>query len=596
MKFASRVKESIATSTTSAAVLTLMGAVTNFRALSKAIAAGKLALNDTTVFTVEDSAGNWEESLYKIDSTTQLTRQSVISSSADGAAVVFPSTTTKVVYNTISGDYATSLLSTVDGTTIGQLSSLATASILDTMLLEIFDPASGNSYNATVASLRSLFGAGTSVATGVTMTGPTGGVVSTQSSNFTVGVTPVGGSISGTVTVTPSDNGGGGSFTPATVSLTSAAPTATFKYTPSATPGARTISVTNSGSLTNPVNITYTSTNAAATAYTVTGPSSGSVSVTSGTFTVAANGTLSANVVVTPSDNGGGGSFNPTTVTLTSSATTGTFTYTPNSTAGAKTISFTNSGTLTNAANVTYTTSAAQAITVNTPASPQVVGTPFTVSGTYVNGTPTALQYHLSDDAGGVWTDVASPTISGGTFSFSQNPASASAGRTISVRDKTTLVSGTSGSYTVNAATQVYTITPYTAGNSVPTSLSRSNFNDATGTWGGSPPVNRFMPPKQTVMGGTYWNFSPATASNANVRCGWSLDNTKAPAEVTTNQNSVGSSSVNGLVPMGTATSPSWVNQGYLWTREDAPSGPWYFWIRVGTEDHLMNPSGMMVT
>jgi hypothetical protein len=107
-------------------------------------------------------------------------------------------------------------------------------------------------------------------ATGVTMTGPTGGAVSTASSDFTVGVTPVGGTIAAPVTVTLTDNGGGGTFTPATVTLTSAAPTATFKYTASATAGARTISATNDGGLTNPSSITYTST-APNVAYTITG-------------------------------------------------------------------------------------------------------------------------------------------------------------------------------------------------------------------------------------------------------------------------------------------------------------------------------------
>lgn len=97
------------------------------------------------------------------------------------------------------------------------------------------------------------------VATGITMAGPTAGSTSVASTNFTVGVTPVGGSITGTNTVTPSDGGGGGTFTPTSVALSNGTPTATFTYTPSATAGARTISVTNSGGLTNPSNITYTS-------------------------------------------------------------------------------------------------------------------------------------------------------------------------------------------------------------------------------------------------------------------------------------------------------------------------------------------------
>lgn len=96
-------------------------------------------------------------------------------------------------------------------------------------------------------------------ASAITMTGPTGGVVSVASTNFTVGVSPVGGTITGTVVVTPSDGGAGGTFTPTTVSLTEAAPTATFTYTPAST-GAKTISATNNGGLTNPANIVYTAT------------------------------------------------------------------------------------------------------------------------------------------------------------------------------------------------------------------------------------------------------------------------------------------------------------------------------------------------
>ena len=112
---------------------------------------------------------------------------------------------------------------------------------------------------------------------------------------------------------------------------------------------------------------------AAATAYTLTGPSSGSSGVASSAFTVAANGSLSANVVITPSDGGNGGTFSPTTVTLTSAATSGTFTYTPAST-GSKTISTTNNGGLTNPASVTYTGSAPPAVLA--PNDPSLVYSP----------------------------------------------------------------------------------------------------------------------------------------------------------------------------------------------------------------------------
>lgn len=143
------------------------------------------------------------------------------------------------------------------------------------------------------ATLLAISTAASAVAaTGVTMTGPPGGTVSVQSTNFTVGVTPVGGTISGTVVVTPSDNAGGGTFAPTSVSLTSAAPTATFKYTPSATAGARTISITNNGSLTNPANITYTSTSASNT-HTITPFTAGN------TFQATLSRSLAANTYAT---------------------------------------------------------------------------------------------------------------------------------------------------------------------------------------------------------------------------------------------------------------------------------------------------------
>lgn len=93
-------------------------------------------------------------------------------------------------------------------------------------------------------------------ASAVSMTGPTGGIVSTASTAFTVGVTPTGGAITGTVVVTPSD-GGGGTFSPTSVSLSSGTTSATFTYTPTST-GAKSISVSNNGGLTNPSAITYT--------------------------------------------------------------------------------------------------------------------------------------------------------------------------------------------------------------------------------------------------------------------------------------------------------------------------------------------------
>jgi hypothetical protein len=81
-------------------------------------------------------------------------------------------------------------------------------------------------------------------------------VVGVASSNFTAGAN---GTITGTVTVTPSDGGAGGTFSPTSVAISNATPTATFTYTASTT-GARSISVTNNGGLSNPSPITYTAT------------------------------------------------------------------------------------------------------------------------------------------------------------------------------------------------------------------------------------------------------------------------------------------------------------------------------------------------
>lgn len=109
-------------------------------------------------------------------------------------------------------------------------------------------------------------------------------------------------------------------------------------------------------STTTSSNATLTVTAGPATAVTASGPGGGTVLVASTNFTVGANGTITGTVVVTPSDGGGGGTFTPTTVSISSGSPVATFTYTP-STAGAKTISFTNNGGLTNPANLTYTAS-----------------------------------------------------------------------------------------------------------------------------------------------------------------------------------------------------------------------------------------------
>jgi hypothetical protein len=89
----------------------------------------------------------------------------------------------------------------------------------------------------------------------------------------------------------------------------------------------------------------------AATATTLSGPSSGTTGVASTNFTVGANGTITGTVTVTPADGGDGGTFTPTTVAISSGTPTGTFTYTPAST-GVKTISISDDGGLTDAGSL----------------------------------------------------------------------------------------------------------------------------------------------------------------------------------------------------------------------------------------------------
>jgi hypothetical protein len=128
-------------------------------------------------------------------------------------------------------------------------------------------------------------------ATGTTLTGPTSGNVGEASTDFTAGVTPVGGTITGTLTVTPNDNSGGGSFSPTSVELTTASPTDTFTYTP-ASAGNKTIGITDDGGLTDPSTITYAA--SATSAIAISTPVAGRIHQRSGTTgTITVTGTYS---------------------------------------------------------------------------------------------------------------------------------------------------------------------------------------------------------------------------------------------------------------------------------------------------------------
>lgn len=123
--------------------------------------------------------------------------------------------------------------------------------------------------NVSTPAITGAFTTSAAPATATTLSGPSGGQVGVASAPFTVGLNGTGGPI----TITPSDGGGGGSFSPASVSVTYPA-TANFTYTPGGV-GAKTISIADSGGLTDAASLTYTA-NATAGTLTVTGIANGS--------------------------------------------------------------------------------------------------------------------------------------------------------------------------------------------------------------------------------------------------------------------------------------------------------------------------------
>lgn len=79
--------------------------------------------------------------------------------------------------------------------------------------------------------------------------GPSTGTVGVASSNFVIGTdNPI---TSGSVLITPNDGGAGGTFTPASASVSSGTATQAFQYT-AASPGTKTLTFANDGGLTAP--------------------------------------------------------------------------------------------------------------------------------------------------------------------------------------------------------------------------------------------------------------------------------------------------------------------------------------------------------
>ncbi len=155
-----------------------------------------------------------------------------------------------------------------------------------------------------------------------------------------------------------------------------------------------------------------------ATAITMTGPTSGTVGVASSKFRVGANGIIGIpiKVTVTPSDGSSGGTFTPTSVTISAAYPTSTFTYTAAS-SGTKTISVTNNGGLSNPGSIRFNAAAPAIAPTGVITSIVVDGQKVTIRGTTEN-TPTSGAATITATVGGETLGPSALTLGAGTFAI----------------------------------------------------------------------------------------------------------------------------------------------------------------------------------
>lgn len=187
-------------------------------------------------------------------------------------------------------------------------------------------------------------------ATAFTLSGPASGTINVASTDFTV--TP-NGNTSGTFTPTPAS---GCTFTPSTLTWTGDSVAKTFTVTKSSL-GTVNINGTFSDGLTPPANVAYTANLPTATAFALTGPTTGVVNAASSNFTVTPNGATTGTFTPNPVSNT---SFTPATLTWSgpNDNTARTFTATKTD-VGTVAVNGTFSDALTPPASINYTTSTA---------------------------------------------------------------------------------------------------------------------------------------------------------------------------------------------------------------------------------------------
>lgn len=203
----------------------------------------------------------------------------------------------------------------------------------------------------------------------------------------------------------------------------------------------------------------------AATTLFLFGPTFGNSGVESADFTVMKDGFYNSNLVVTPSD-GSGGTFVPSTLTLTSSQSTGKFKYIPSS-AGNKSVTLSNDsgGSITNPAAKAYRADVpATALTMSTPAYIRAGS----LSGLFVvtanGGLPGTINVTPSDGAGGGTFTPASFTLDANNLSASFRYTPATEGsKTVSVANSGGLTAPSN--FTSVARAQKIAVPTVTSGN-----------------------------------------------------------------------------------------------------------------------------------
>ena len=167
------------TTATSAATVTVAGAVAGFRTVAQAIADGDLAINETIPLAIE-LGGAYEVSEFTVTSATLLTRVQVLGSSAGGAASVFAAGS-KQARCTAPAEYLNGV----------ELSSLAVITPTDAHALAIINRTTGATNLALISALRTLFG-GTAPTADTTVPAFAGGAALTSSNVTASGFTLTG--------------------------------------------------------------------------------------------------------------------------------------------------------------------------------------------------------------------------------------------------------------------------------------------------------------------------------------------------------------------------------------------------------------------